>query len=250
MYSRKTIEDNIVLLALAGSRAYGTSTKDYDYDWRGIMIRPSIEDYLRYEGFEQKDSGWLDEQGELDYLSEDTVVWDLQKYLKLANKANPNILEQLWHEGYRILEPVRRQLIKDRDLFINQNIKGSYRGYASSQLRRLQNVSGTQVLTRANDRKAGYKCKHVMHCLRLLYQLHYLLTKGRLIVDIRQFSNKRYFLLKNIKNGDVELSYVQQTAEDLMVMLNEADYSEIPKPMTQQQLSQYFITLLRTYYET
>lgn len=250
MYSRKTIENNLILLALAGSRSYGTNTSESDWDWRGIMIRPSMRDYLRYEGFEQKDSGWHLETGNLLFLSEDTVVWDLQKYLKLANKANPNILEALWNTEYRVMHDVGAKLIQDRYMFLNRNVIKTYKGYAYAQLRKLENKNNEQQLTRKNDQKAGYRCKHAMHCLRLLYQLHYLVLDGELYLNINKFSKKRSDLLKQIKKGEVKLEYVQQTCEDLMTMLDESDFSEFPKPLSEQALSEYFIELLEMYYST
>lgn len=247
MYSRRQIEKNIILLALSGSRAYRTNTEESDYDWRGIMIRPIKEDYLRYEGFEQKDSGWLDEEGNISCLSEDTVVWDLKKYLQLANKSNPNILEVLWHDHYQIINPIGKQLVSDRNMFITRNVVKTYKGYAYSQLKKLDNPN--QTLPRVNDRKAGYRCKHAMHCLRLLYQLHYLFLKGELVISIDKFSKKQNFLLKKIKNGDVELDYIQKSAEDMISMLDKLDFSIFPKPLSEQKLSDYFIELLNKYYK-
>lgn len=248
MYSRKTIENNLILLSLAGSRAYGTATDESDHDWRGLMVRPIKDHYLRYEGFEQKDSGWQLETGNLLYLSEDTVVWDLQKFLKLANKANPNILENLWHESYKIQTAAGKKLVEDRELFINSNISKTYKGYAYSQLNKLKNKQNEQQLTRANDRKVGYRCKHAMHCLRLLYQLHYLALDGELIININKFSKKRAGLLRDIKNGDVPLDRVLDICQDLISVFDEMDFSQFPDPLPEQQLSEYFIEVLDLHY--
>lgn len=249
MYSRKTIENNLILLVLAGSRAYGTHTEDSDYDWRGIMIRPNLSDYIRYEGFEQKDSGWNLETGNLLYLSQDTVVWDLKKYLALANKANPNILETLWNPDRRVTHPVGMKLVQDRNMFLNRNIAKTYKGYAYSQLRKLENKNNEQQLTRGNDQKAGYRCKHASHCLRLLYQLHYLFLRGELFLNVSNFSKKQQSLLSSIKEGNVELEYVQKSCNDMMSLMDDLDFDIFPKSLSQQYLSDYFIELLDLYYE-
>ena len=72
-------------------------------------------------------------------LSKDTVIYDLKKFLHLANKGNPNILELLYSHDYAYLTLVGEELIKNRRLFLNSNCKHSYVGYAYGQLKRMEN---------------------------------------------------------------------------------------------------------------
>lgn len=134
-------ERQCILLCVTGSRMYHLHTESSDYDYRGILLRPT-SDYLSFDSFEQKDKGWDTEEG-LDItpfssLSKDTVLYDIRKYLTLAQKGNPNILELLFADEYLYLTPVGKSLIEQRHLFLSQACKKSYVGYAYSQMHRIQ----------------------------------------------------------------------------------------------------------------
>ncbi len=141
MYSRKFVEENTILLTVTGSRMYGMATLFSDWDWRGIFVKPKNE-YLGFYSFEQKDNGW-DEEGlnitPFNKLSKDTVIYDLRKYLSLASKGNPNILELLYSKDYAYVTEVGQELIKHRESFLTPKVKYSYVGYAYSQIKRMEN---------------------------------------------------------------------------------------------------------------
>ncbi|GGA36350.1 DNA polymerase beta superfamily protein [Okeania sp. KiyG1] len=140
--NRKTVESGLILLALTGSQAYGTSTPSSDFDYKGVFIAPK-DYYLGFKSFEQKDQGW-DEPGTglypvLDNVK-DCVVYELRKFLTLVYNNNPNILETLWldSEFYLHLSPVGKKLISYRQAFISQKIRASFAGYAYSQIKRVE----------------------------------------------------------------------------------------------------------------
>lgn len=83
-------KENIHILTAveSGSRAWGFSSPDSDYDVRFIYIR-SEEDYLRLEPF--RDVIELPPDGVLDING-----WDLRKTLKLLYKSNPALAEWLF----------------------------------------------------------------------------------------------------------------------------------------------------------
>lgn len=141
MYSRKFVEKNTILLTVAGSRMYGTDNSFSDWDWRGICVRP-FDSYLSFEGFEQKDGGWETEEGlpeePFSRLSKDTVIYDIKKFLQLANGGNPNILELLFSNEYAHLTEVGKELLKVRCDFLTKACKPRYVGYAYGQLKRME----------------------------------------------------------------------------------------------------------------
>ena len=62
---------------------------------------------MGFRVFEQKDEGWETENVELPkrginlrfpFLEKDTSIYELQKFLKMIRKKNPNILELLFVE--------------------------------------------------------------------------------------------------------------------------------------------------------
>ena len=130
--NRKEVEDRLILLALTGSHSYGLAIESSDRDYKGIFIAPR-EYYLGMQNIEQKDKGWNEEgNGNFPYLNnnKDTVAYELKKYLMLASKCNPNILELLFEDPrfYMFVGPAGYELIKYRDIFLSKKVKHTYSG--------------------------------------------------------------------------------------------------------------------------
>jgi uncharacterized protein len=97
-------------------------------DVRGICLPPR-EALLGLARFEQHE-----------IPDEDTVIYDLRKFCRLALKANPNILEMLFVPEDAILEidEYGKGLIENRHLFLSTRVVHTYSGYAFSQLKRIE----------------------------------------------------------------------------------------------------------------
>ena len=122
--------DNIILLALGGSHAYGTNTHTSDLDIRGIAIEKP-ENLIGYQNFEQV----INE-------ATDTTIYAFNKIIHLLTDANPNIIEILGLEEdqYLYMTPLGRELIANKDLFLSQKIFYTFGGYAKANLKRLENA--------------------------------------------------------------------------------------------------------------
>ena len=120
---------NIILLGFGGSHAYGTNVEDSDIDIRGIATN-SAPDILTRKGFEQVED-----------KKTDTVVYSLEKIISLLSNCNPNVIEMLGlkPEHYIYLTDIGRDLIKNADMFLSKRAIHSFGGYATAQLRRLEN---------------------------------------------------------------------------------------------------------------
>ena len=77
--------DRVIYRCVIGSRAYGLDTDESDTDRRGIYLPPADLQWSLYGVPEQLEN---DENQE--------AYWELQKFLIMALKANPNILECLY----------------------------------------------------------------------------------------------------------------------------------------------------------
>src|SRR5262245_54148771 len=77
----------VILRVAAGSRAFGLATETSDDDRRGVYLPPADLTWSLFRPPEQ-----------IEYKSAgvEEVCWELEKYLRLALQANPNILETLW----------------------------------------------------------------------------------------------------------------------------------------------------------
>lgn len=133
--------NRIILLGLGGSHAYGTSNPNSDIDFRGITLnQPS--DLLGLTEFEQFEDRVTD-----------TVIYSFNKIIKLLLECNPNTCEILGldDDQYLIKTKLGQEIIDHTELFLSKRAIKSFGGYASAQLRRLQNslardsmpVSGT-----------------------------------------------------------------------------------------------------------
>lgn len=126
----KHLGNNIIFLTTGGSHAYGTNIETSDLDIRGIAVERSCE-ILGSSSFEQFEN-----------RETDTVIYALRKIVGLMLNCNPNVLEMLGtKEEHIFICNKYGKLIKDnRDLFLSKRAVQSFGGYASAQLRRLQNA--------------------------------------------------------------------------------------------------------------
>ena len=133
----------IMLLGLSGSYGYGTNREGSDVDFRGVALQqPS--DILGLTEFEQ----YVDAET-------DTVVYGFNKLVKLLLDCNPNSCEILGlpREKYMILSPLGEELLRNQTLFLSKRAIKTFGGYASAQLRRLQNAIARDSLPQTEREK-------------------------------------------------------------------------------------------------
>lgn len=160
--------DNIILEAITGSTAYGLNTENSDIDQMGIFVAPT-EKILSLsnikETYVHNDPDW--------------AYHEVGKFIHLAMKGNPTILELLFADGYLTLTKMGKMLVDNRHHFLSNVIFKSYGGYAYSQVRKLNARGGTYGSGRSNRYE-----KHSRHLLRLLQQGEQLITTGTLDVKV------------------------------------------------------------------
>jgi predicted nucleotidyltransferase len=129
--SNPHLGDNIIMLGLGGSHAYGTNVEGSDVDIRGIALNTK-EDVLGGGGFEQ-----------VVHEATDTTIYSLNKIIGLLANCNPNTVEMLGlkPEHYLYLASTGKELLDNRKMFLSKRALYSFGGYATAQLRRLDNKS-------------------------------------------------------------------------------------------------------------
>lgn len=126
---------NIILLGLGGSHAYGTSTETSDLDIRGCTLNSKAEIFGNdnFEQFINSDT--------------DTTIYAFNKFVHLLTNVNPNIVEicGLKPEHYLYVSPIGQELLDNCDMFLSKKVVHSFGGYASAQLRKLDNKSARSL---------------------------------------------------------------------------------------------------------
>lgn len=175
------LKDNIVLLVVAGSHGYGLNTEKSDLDIRGISMGTpdSILGMESFDIFENKNT--------------DTVVYSMKRFMELAMKGAPNVLEILFSSPENILycdEKIGKMLLDNRDMFLSKRIYYSFKGYAKNALK------DAEKRLEINPKKAD---KYAMHYIRLCLEVTALLN-GNDLTDV--LKNNRDMLM-SIRNGSM-----------------------------------------------
>lgn len=133
------LNGRIIFLTLGGSYSYGTNVDTSDVDVRGCALN-SPSDLLGLTNFEQVVN-----------TQTDTTVYSFNKLVSLLLNCNPNTIEMLGckPEHYFYLTDIGKEMIDNRKMFISKRAVQSFGGYATSQLRRLENAVARDKLPQA-----------------------------------------------------------------------------------------------------
>lgn len=171
--------DHVIYRCIVGSRAYTLDDANSDTDRRGIYLPPAQLHWSLYgipEQLENKDA--------------QECYWELQKFLILALKANPTVLECLYTPLVETATPLAEELLAMRSMFLSQLVYQTYNSYVMSQFKKMEQDIRT---------KGEVKWKHVMHLIRLLLSGITVLKKG--FVPVRVEEHRQQLLA--IRRGEV-----------------------------------------------
>jgi hypothetical protein len=162
--TRHGLFDRVIYRCVVGSRAYGLDRAESDTDRRGIYLPPADLQWSLYG---------VPEQIENDATQE--AYWELQKFLVMALKANPNVLECLYTPIVETATPLAQELLAMRASFLSRMVYQTFNGYVMSQFKRMQ---------AAVRNHGAIKPKHVMHLIRLLLSGIHALREGTVPVEV------------------------------------------------------------------
>ena len=158
--------DSVIFRCIIGSRAYGLDHEGSDVDLRGIYLPPADLHWSLYGVPEQLEN---DERQE--------AFWELQKFLTLALKANPNVLECLYTPLVEYAAPLAEELLAMREIFLSQLVYQTFNGYVLSQFKKMQQDLRNH---------GAIRWKHAMHLIRLLISGITALQDGYIPIRVEQ----------------------------------------------------------------
>ncbi|EDP98282.1 nucleotidyltransferase domain-containing protein [Kordia algicida OT-1] len=133
---------NIIFECISGSRAYGLDTPTSDTDIRGVFVLPKSTYYS------------LDYIAQINDETNDTVYYELQKFIELCAKNNPNILELLNVSEDCILQ--KNPLFDSIKLatFLSKQCEKSFANYAFTQIKKARGLEKKIVNPMEKERKS------------------------------------------------------------------------------------------------
>lgn len=155
----KNLGNNIILLTLGGSYAYGTNNETSDLDIRGCALNNKMQ-ILTNTNFEQ----FINEET-------DTTIYAFNKLISLLSNVNPNTIEMLGNkpEHYFYISPIGQELLDNAHLFLSKKAIYSFGGYANQQLRRLENKSNRLVGQAQNEEHILKTIEHASYDFKNKY---------------------------------------------------------------------------------
>ncbi len=129
LYNNEHLGSNIGIITLGGSIAYGTNNENSDIDIRGMFVPTAKEIVL---------SNYKDQ---VEDRITDTVIYNIDKLITLLTNCNPNTIEMLGNrpEYYLYVSKYGQMLLDNVNLFLSKKCIYTFGGYATAQLRRLEN---------------------------------------------------------------------------------------------------------------
>ena len=119
----------ICYLVIAGSYAYGTNNEHSDIDIRGFYLENKNE-FFTLNNIKE----------EYINLETDTTLYSFKKFIKLLLNCNPNIIELLGTNKIIFSNNIGNLIKNNYNLFLSKKAYNTFVGYATSQLRRLENA--------------------------------------------------------------------------------------------------------------
>lgn len=185
------MRDRVFYRCVIGSQAYGLAEPTSDIDRRGIYL-PRAEQHWSLEGVPEQ----IDDQAQQEFY------WELERFLVLALKANPHVIECLYSPIVELATPLARELLAIRECFLSQRVLPTFTGFANSQWKDATDRS----------KRSGSYGKPLMHMLRLLIVGIGILRDGEAVLDMSPHRER----LLAVKRGDISWTEVEAWRESLL----------------------------------
>ena len=185
-HDNEALYQYVIYRCVVGSRAFGLDDEESDTDRRGIYLAPAELQWALTGAPEQLENNATQE-----------TYWELEKFLLMALKANPNVLECLYTPMVEMATPLVEELLAVRSMFLSRFVYQTYNGYVLSQFKKLEHDLRN---------KGEPRWKHAMHLIRLLLSGIVILKEGRVMVGVEEYRER----LLAVKHGKMPWAEVNQ----------------------------------------
>jgi len=249
------LPDNVMYEAITGSVSYGVSGDTSDVDICGFAIPPKDHVFPHLRGeivgfgkhgerFDEFEKHHVKDVGaEKEY---DLKIYSIIKYFQLCMDCNPNMIDTLFVPINCIVHTTQvGQMVREkRHLFLSKKAWHTFKGYAYSQLNKMNGKDLEEGSKRALLRdKFGFDVKHAYNVVRLLDEVEQILTEGD--INLQRASEK----MKAVRRGDVPQELIVAEfyeKERGLERLYEA--SKLPWGPPEAQIKQLLIDCLEEHY--
>ncbi len=216
----------ILYCAVVGSRAHGLAVDDSDVDLRGFFVAgDSIEYSLRGA------------PAQLVHDADQLCFWEIGKFLRLALKANPTVLEALYSPIVQIVAPAvvdDLERFRRAGTFLSRRAHQTFKGYAESQF---------QKMSRSLGQGRTVKWQHAMHLIRLLRVGVHLLETGSINLVVPDEDREE---LLAIKRGERDWQAVMGLRDSLVRRFDDAATgSPLPEHPDESKVNRWLISIRR-----
>lgn len=238
------LADNTHYLTIMGSHAYGvadTSVKEKipDYDVYGFAIPPKAMIFPHLNGhipgfgpepqlFDQYQQHHIVDSDANGGLGKewDFSVFSIVKFFELCRGNNPNMIDSLFTPENCIIHCTQiGRLVRDnRRLFLSKLCWKNFRGYAASQLHKMNSkepIGGRKEIIKRH----GYDVKFAYHVIRLFDEAEQIMMEGE--INLQRAKD----VMKAIRRGDWTAGEVAEWAKEKDKAL-EVVYTQCKLPET------------------
>lgn len=246
------LNNNIQYECVMGSRAYAVhNAESTDYDVYGFCIPPKDVIFPHLAGIipgfgnqGRKFDQWQEAHIKCDNKEYDFQVYNIVKYFQLCMDNNPNMIDSLFVPEVCVLHSTAvGNMVRDyRRSFLSKRIWVKFKGYAFSQLHKLDNKQpvGKRLAT---VEKHGYDTKYAYHIWRLLDEAEQALSLGD--INLQRCCEE----LKSIRRGEWTEEQLRQRFEARLPQIEQAYLnSKLPEAPDEQCIKNLLLQCLEHHY--
>lgn len=234
----KWMRTNTNYLCYMGSVAYGVNNDTSDMDVYGFctpplrILLPHTQGIIPGFGNQgEKFDVWQehhiqDKEQDKQY---DMCIYSIVRFFQLCMENNPNMVDSLFVPRRCILysDKIGELVRENRHLFLHKGCWHKFKGYAYSQLHKMQSENRTGKRADA-IKQHGFDVKFAYHSVRLMLEVEQILTEHTL--DLERNSE----ILKSIRRGEWSLDKIKLYFEDKEKYLEKV-YAESTLPWTAEE---------------